>query len=648
MDLSRRDLMKVGLFGSAALMLPLERVARTELAVGNRLAQSQLPQPFTVPFATPPVLQPAFEDAGIAYYDIEQRQVKVEILPGLQTTVWGYNGITPGPTVVAKQGQKIVMRQTNSLPSIHPQLRYNVWTSTHLHGSASLPQYDGYASDITGPGQYKDYQYPNFQDGRTLWYHDHGVHITAENAYMGLAGMYVMHDPHELSLPIPHGRYDVPLVIRDAMFQQNGDLIIDNNDESGIYGDVILVNGRPWPLMQVEPRKYRFRILNASVARSFRLSLDTGEPLTVIGTDGGLMPQRVEVGDMRLGMAERYEVVIDFSKYRPGTRVRLLNASPDNNIDYETTNVVMAFEVGSSVSDSSNNDVPLDLNPNMEIMGLRESDAVRSRNIRFKRSNSHWTVNGETWEDVVNSGYERVVANPGLNDVEIWELENSSGGWFHPVHIHLVDFRILDRNGQPPEPYERGPKDVAYVGENETVRVIMRFAHHEGRYMIHCHNLVHEDHDMMHQFQVGGRRAGELDPNDPIEADRCKDLPHHPLFTRPRPRDEDRGGDNSGPGNAAAAAPAPTAPAARPQIKSQSLSRPKAPKCAPAKKAKTKPTKRKATTKKKPVATKRTSTARKPMAKKKPAAVCKPAARKKAAPKKRKSVRSRLGIKKRS
>src|SRR3954469_10139179 len=520
MDFSRRDLLKLGVFGSAALMLPLERVARTELPLTNRIPASQLPKPFTVPFAKPPVLQPVFEDATTAYYELVQQQTKVEILPGLQTTIWGYNGITPGPTIMNRQGQAAVVRQTNRLPGVHPTLRYNVWTSTHLHGSCSLPEYDGYASDITNPGEYKDYHYPNIQDGRTLWYHDHGVHITAENAYMGLAAQYILHDPLERSLPIPQGLvYDVPLVIKDAMFDTDGYLVPDNNSESGIYGDVILVNGVPWPNMPVEPRKYRFRVLNASVSRSYDLSLDTGEPLTVIGTDGGLMPHPVDCAHVKVSMAERYEIVIDFSKYKPGQRVVLQNTSPQNNIDYDTTHVVMAFTVGATVTSTDNNEVPRDLNPNMNVMGLTPEMASNKDNprvMRFERKDGHWTVNGHTWEDVVNSDYDLTCATVKRDDIEIWELQNPGGGWFPPVHIHLVDFKVLDRNGKAPEPYEQGPKDVVYVGESETVRVIMRFENQRGKYMMHCHNLVHEDHDMMVQFEVGD--GGE----DPIHADPCR------------------------------------------------------------------------------------------------------------------------------
>jgi FtsP/CotA-like multicopper oxidase with cupredoxin domain len=545
--MNRRELMKLGLFSSAALMLPAERVARTQVALGNRMPLSELPQPFTIPFATPPVVRPERQTQNHDYYSLTQRQAGVEILPGKRTDVWGYNGIAPGPTIVNQQGRHAVVQQVNELPAIHPTLRYNVWTSTHLHGSCSKPQYDGYASDITDVGCWKDYVYPNIQEARTLWYHDHGVHITAPNAYMGLAAMYILHDPYELSLPIPHGAYDVPLILRDAMFERNGQLLYDDNEHSGVYGDVILVNGVPWPAMQVQRRKYRFRILNASISRSYELSLDSGEPLIVIGTDGGLMPHPMPVASLKSGMAERYEVVIDFSKYQIGQRVVMHNQSPKNNIDYETTSNVMAFDVVADASDTRNNEVPYDLNPKMHVMGLQESDAARTRRFEFRRHNGQWTINGTTWDDVVNSDYQKVLANPGFEDVEIWELTNPHGGWFHPIHIHLVDFKVLDRNGRAPFDYERGPKDVVYVGENETVRVIMRFDHEHGRYMMHCHNLVHEDHDMMGQFLVGD----DSPDYDPIHADEAARNPPRPLRDRHDDPDEDHpgGGDDSGRGS---------------------------------------------------------------------------------------------------
>jgi spore coat protein A, manganese oxidase len=270
-----------------------------------------------------------------------------------------------------------------------------------------------------------------------------------------------------------------------------------------VYGDVILVNGRPWPSLQVEQRKYRFRILNASISRSYELSLSTGEPFTMVATDGGLMPGPQVVSRFRHAPAERYEVVIDFSKYEVGQRIELRNRSPKNNIDYDTTDVVMAFDVVGPATDTARNEVPAVLNPAAPAMDLTPEMAVKTRRFRFERKHGMWTINGQTWEDVIESDYEKVVGNPRLNDIEIWELQNTSGGWFHPVHIHLIDFKILDRNGRPPFAYELGPKDVAYVGENETVRVVGKFGPQVGKYMMHCHNLSHEDHDMMVQFEVG-------------------------------------------------------------------------------------------------------------------------------------------------
>ena len=518
MTLSRRDMLKMGLLGGAAIALPLERTVRADTGIVNRIAASKLPAPFTIPFTAPSALVPYRTDATTDYYKVWMKPVQADVLPGFKTPLWGYNGLVPGPTVHVQQGRKTVIRHVNTLPSQHPVLRYTPWTSVHLHGSASLPQFDGYASDITNPGQYKDYHYPNFQAGRTLWYHDHGLHHTAENVQMGLAAQYHLHDPLEASLPIPKGAYDVPLIVSDAMFNADGSLLFDNHSESGMYGDVILVNGRPWPTMRVQRRKYRFRLLNASVSRSYKWSLDSGEPMTVIATDGGFMPYPQPVSSFRQGMAERYEIVIDFAKYPAGRRVVLLNSSPPNNINYANTNKVMAFDVVGDDFDPTDNAVPAALNPDNPVMALAESQAVQKRRIDLVRKNGNWTINGHTWDDVVKSKFSLTEADPKNGDVEVWEIRNSSGGWFHPVHIHLIDFKVLDRNGKPPMPHELGPKDVVYVGENEVVRVLARFEG-RGKYMIHCHNLVHEDHDMMSQFEV--RDEGEDDPlGDP-----CKTLP---------------------------------------------------------------------------------------------------------------------------
>ncbi|HZX55540.1 MAG TPA: multicopper oxidase domain-containing protein [Ilumatobacteraceae bacterium] len=527
MSLTRRDVIKAGVFAGAALSLPLSRVVSGQSSLSNRMPASKLPKPFTTPFATPPVAVPFRTDATTDYYAMTMRATPLEVIPGFKTMFFAYEGSVPGPTIQANQGRKVVVRHINSLPKVHPTLGYEPWTSVHLHGSASLPEFDGYASDITRPGEYKNYTYPNVQPARTLWYHDHGVHHTAENAYHGLAAQYQMFDPLEQALPIPHGRYDVPLLISDAMFNNDGSLLFSLEDESGLWGDVILVNGRPWPVMQVERRKYRFRILGCAISRSWKFSLDSGEPMAVIATDGGLMPAPQFVRSFRAASSERYEVIIDFAKYPIGRRVILQNTSPTNNRNFTDTNKIMAFDVVSEATDLSNNSIPAVLNPSSDVMALQANQAVVTRKFKFERDGGNWAINGTTWEDVVDSDYKFTLAKPKRNDVEIWEFENNSGGWFHPVHVHFTDFKVLDRNGRPPAPHELGPKDVVYVGEGEKVRVLIQWKG-VGRYMMHCHNLIHEDHDMMAQFELVDPNEAGHDPRG-THARPQTDLPGDPL-----------------------------------------------------------------------------------------------------------------------
>ncbi|MGH3315593.1 MAG: multicopper oxidase family protein, partial [Nocardioidaceae bacterium] len=237
-----------------------------------------MPQPFEAQFRRPPVLRPFKSERNadgewVDHFQVIQRLGRHEIIPGLMTPVFGYNGIAPGPTIKIRQGRRAVLRVRNHLPALNPLGGTEFTTSVHLHGSASLPQFDGYASDVTPPGFYKDYHYPNFQPARTLWYHDHGVHHTALNAYAGLYAQYHIHDAAEMDL-MPQGEFDVPLCIGDAILGASGGVMFDDRSSSGLMGDVILVNGVPWPTMQVKRRVYRFRILTNAVSRTFRFALD--------------------------------------------------------------------------------------------------------------------------------------------------------------------------------------------------------------------------------------------------------------------------------------------------------------------------------------------------------------------------------------
>lgn len=512
MKITRREAIKLGLMGGGVLLSPFgfPGIAVAQLS-------PQIPR-FQSPLRIPPVLQPIRSDETTDYYQIAVQKSWMEILPGLKTEIWSYNGITPGPTIRQKGGKsseggrQSVVRFINQLGN--DTKGRPIETVTHLHGMASLPHYDGYAIDYIPPNYYKDYIYPNDR-AATLWYHDHTLDFTSRNVYMGLAGMYIVEDEYELNLGLPKGNYDVPLILQDKRLARNGNLIFDDNNQRSIYGDVILVNGVPWPYMQVANRKYRFRILNASGSRNYQLFLSgkqeaqtVGDKIFVIASDAGLLAEPVELTapnqGLQIGMAERYDIIIDFSKYPIGSQVFLRNTGFTGTLDNDTrTHTIMRFDV---VREEPDNSV---LPDKLRIVkSLLNQPIANTRTFRFVRNNNQWKINNLTWDS------KRVDANPKPGDIEIWNLVNPGSGWVHPVHIHLVDCQIIDRNGLKPRTYERGWKDVFMVGEFETVRVITQFRRREGtdiigKYMMHCHNIVHEDHAMMTQFEIG---KGGLDP----------------------------------------------------------------------------------------------------------------------------------------
>lgn len=548
MSVSRRDFLKLGALGAGAtaagLALPLGQTASTS-DWRSSLPSSRMPKPYATPLAMAPRMPYRdISDADGPYrlYTVTQRPGSLNIIKDLPTPAYGYgwngNFSAPGPVISMDQGTRVKLRMINQLPNAHEQWGYPLATSTHLHGSASLPQYDGYADDVTAPGYYKDYEYPNFQPARTLWYHDHGVHHTGQSVYSGMVAQYHMHDATERAL-LPQGDYDVPLTISDALFDKAGRLVYSDNDHSGLWGDVVLVNGTPWPVMTVQRRVYRFRILMATLSRSMTLKLintKTGQPVPVhvVCTDGGLMPESQEVYSWRHAGAERYEILVDFGKFPDGTALELRNTSAKNNRDYLHTGKVMRFAVNGPATDVRNNTIPKTLAGwGSGAMSLKAEAATKVRKLDLKHDDitNEFQINGKSWQDVQDSDYRLLAdgANPAVGATEIWEIENKSGGWFHPLHIHLVDFQIISRRGGSGKvhPWEKGPKDVVYVGEGEIVRVLTKYdvslgaGGTGGRYMIHCHNLPHEDNDMMAQFQVGEHTAA----NDPINAAKPQELP---------------------------------------------------------------------------------------------------------------------------
>jgi FtsP/CotA-like multicopper oxidase with cupredoxin domain len=448
--------------------------------------------------------------------------------------IWGYDGILPGPTFVAYDGEPIVVRYYNNLrPDVNgfgsPEI------STHLHNAHAASESDGYAGNyfsatkygptLTRPGYFYDCHYPCCYAGYdkypdtdgdtkeglgTLWYHDHREDFTAANVYKGLAGFFLMFDkldtgnendpsPTALRLPSGVGVYDIPLVIQNPCFDAGGNLIFDQFDPDGFLGNKISINGKIQPYFNVASRKYRFRILNGSVSRFYHLSLrykGVDQPFQVIANDGNLLPGPVSMTSFRVAPAERIDIVADFSKLPLGAEVFLLDRivqdkgrGPESALS-SSGQQLMRLTVNRTAADYSQ--VPAKLR---DLPPIDLNAVVKKRHFEFERNNGVWEIDGKLFD--VNKPTFKVKRG----DVEIWELEGK-GSWHHPIHIHMEEGRILSRNGKPPPAHEAGRKDVYVLSPGETVRILIQFREFKGKYMMHCHNTVHEDHAMMLRFDV--------------------------------------------------------------------------------------------------------------------------------------------------
>jgi spore coat protein A, manganese oxidase len=261
-----------------------------------------------------------------------------------------------------------------------------------------------------------------------------------------------------------------------------------------VLGDSVLVNGAVQPFFEVSNTRYRFRILNASNARQYELALDSGFPLVQVGSDGGLLSTPQTLRRIRLAPAERFDVIIDFSEYPVGSKVVLKNL-----LGRGSTADVMRFDVVSKEKDESR--IPPRL---ADVEEPEPAKAAVSRSFQFERGvpGGPWLINGEPFDQ------ERMDARPRLDSTEIWTLDMGFGGLknrtgvAHPVHLHLVQFRVLDRNGKKPFPEDAGWKDTVNLLPHEKIRILARFSGHRGRYVYHCHNLEHEDMRMMANFEV--------------------------------------------------------------------------------------------------------------------------------------------------
>jgi len=430
----------------------------------------------------------------------------------------------------------VLVRIENALPRDHvgfgsPEI------STHLHNGHTPSESDGFPSDyysetkfgstLTRPGKYKDHHYPNHfsnllkfsdSDGTplsalgTLWYHDHRMEFTAPNVYRGLAGFYLLFDKYDSNdendpnpdashLPSGVGTYDIPLVFQDKRFDSGGYLYFNQFDPEGLLGDKFCVNGRIQPFFSVEQRRYRFRMLNGSLQRFYQFYLvrdGVDQSFHHIANDGNLLPAPLLTTKLRLAVAERGDVIFDFTDVPLGSKLYLVNRlehldgrGPTERLLSPGTEI-MRFDVDSAPAQPDNSRIPTAL----RVLPTIDPSKVKTTRIwKFDRENDLWTVNGKLFDET------RPAAVVKRGVPEIWEL-HSKGGWHHPIHIHFEEGRILTRNGRPPPPHEAGRKDVYELHPEEIVRILISFEDYTGKYLMHCHNLVHEDHHMMVRFDV--------------------------------------------------------------------------------------------------------------------------------------------------
>ena len=469
---------------------------------------------------------PANSEIKIPYYRLPMREIESKVHRDMKPTrLWGFDSSSPGPTLETRRGEGMLVDWANELPkehflpidhSIHgaeadkPEVR----TVIHLHGAKAPAESDGYPENWYVPGKSALYYYPNEQDAALLWYHDHALGINRLNVFAGLLGLCIVRAPVEDTLNLPRGKYEIPLVLYDRMFDQAGQLYYPvaapprSPWVPEFFGNAVLANGKMFPFLEVEPRKYRFRTLNAANSRFLRLSLSNGQTFHQIGTDQGLLPAPVALQLVLLAPAERADLVLDFSDHA-GDQIVLNNGVVP----------VMQFKVSRAKSADTSSLPPL-LRP---VPRIAESEAVKTRSLTLGELD-------DTKEDPVNMLLNNahwnmpVTENPALNSVEIWSLMNLTED-SHPIHLHLVRFQILDRrrfdafayqnrgilryrgDPTPPDPNEAGWKDTVRADPGMITRIIVRFEGYVGRYVWHCHILEHEDNEMMRPYDVIAAKA---------------------------------------------------------------------------------------------------------------------------------------------
>lgn len=411
-----------------------------------------------------------------------------------------YNGLL-GPTLKANSGDNANIQFQNQLSEA---------TNIHWHGFVIPSDMDGHPADLVSAGSSFNYSFPITQRAGTYWYHPHPHGKTASQVFKGLAGFFIVNDAEENALNLPSGEYEVPLVIQDKRFYPDFSLNYSPKPSevmTGYLGQYVLINGRYAPFHKVATRWYRLRVLNGSTARVYNLALSNSSSFFVIGSDGGLLASPESVNSLLLAPGERADILVDFSSYSVGTEIYLQSNSFSGGVQGGQTFKMIKFIV--ETQETNNFSLPGSLSV---INLIPESSANKTRNfdIGGMMGGGHGghgsggdmqgmhTINNKVFDmnridEIVQSG-----------DTEIWVFDNSMGDEIHPMHIHGVQFQVLDRTGGRGMKIasEKGWKDTVLCMPGEKVRVIMTFPNHTGKFVFHCHNLEHEEDGMMLNFQI--------------------------------------------------------------------------------------------------------------------------------------------------
>jgi spore coat protein A len=584
LKIDRRDLLRMGLFTgaglfsgasgkdsldwgwSAAAHSPEKMGHGTHAKSSDATQKPKILAPYVDALSVPAVIRPSQHPGSIVQVHMHEFHQKVhrDLMP---TRVWGYNGMWPGPTFEARTGQPFSVKWINELPKKHflpidptihgaeqdvPEVR----TIVHVHGARVLPESDGYPDawitpdGKTGPAyDPSPSHYPNDQAATTLWYHDHAIGITRLNVVAGLAGVYAIRDEQEDALNLPSGEFEMPLLIQDRSFLPDGSLYYPPAPQGThpmwmqeYFGETICVNGKATPYLEVEPRKYRFRMVNGSNSRFYHLTLvpadksgrPNGQPVDAppfrqIGADAGLLPAPLSSHYLIFSPGERFDVVIDFSEHA-GAHLAMTNDAPAPYArgGEVVPSEVMLFKVTKPLVGKDTSSLPDVLSP---MLPLNPAHAVRERMLaltEMDRPSDGYTMmgmlGGKHWDDPITE-------DPKAGTMEIWSFLNTTGD-VHPMHIHLVKFQVLNRQafdvkqylesgklvytGIPmaPESNERPAwKDTVKTYSGYITRVIAQFdlptgtqatPGQEFRYVWHCHVLEHEDNEMMRPYKVVG------------------------------------------------------------------------------------------------------------------------------------------------